>query len=86
MQFASEFIVGNSLSSITYRRYVALRVLDQAPAIGGEVIDHPWHVKNQLLEVDQVQVGSHSRCNQSAVVQSVHKGGCASLAVDYVLQ
>ena len=51
-KFSGEVVDVHRLGPIADCCYVTLGVLDQPPAIRGEVVDHPWHVETEVFEVN----------------------------------
>jgi hypothetical protein len=49
--------------------------LQKTTTAGGEVIDRPWGLKGEVLKVNDIDVGTHSRC-QYATIGNSHDFCC----------
>src|SRR5436190_10047423 len=81
-----QFVVVHRLDAGLEGVAVAGRPLDQAPAAGGEVVDHLGSLQGQRVEVDHVDVGLVAGRQQAAIGEAVRLGGAAGLLGDQELE
>jgi hypothetical protein len=79
---ASKRIVINGLNTSNKCCLVTLSVLNEAASICWQVVSHARDVETEVVVINDVDVGAHTGCNQSAIVQTVELGGLASLTMN----
>src|ERR1700691_3423408 len=51
--------------------FIAIRTLHESAAVSGQIEDHFRRMKLQPLEIDQVNIRLHARCERAAIEQAI---------------